>query len=500
MISARQLVLIVLLLTAILLPRVFNLDVFRTPDEDRWISRTASFTRELSFGRLDRLLWSPTPGTTTHWLGALTVRFNDWQTKKLPLALGQALLIALAGYLAWRLWGKTTAFFLTLLLALNPHLIAQARVYGTDGLLPVLIIISFLSLWLWQKTNANRYLFLSGFASAAAVLSKLPGLIIVPLLLIAIALYLIPQKGTVKHKIQNTIYKTLLWLLAFLVGAILILPSLAITPAAVIDNILETFRSEGYTTLHAYGSNYYPRVLLFFSTPLELLSVFLIPVALLIHRRSKSSPPPTRHLLWLLATAAFFYLAMSLGDKKGYRYLVPVFSLLDVALAITVAWLITALVNRKVRRAATIALGIFAALFTIQLLDIINIYPHVLAYTNPITRNRIGEMQYGWGEGLDEAAAYLNAKPNASELTVASYYPNEFGHYFIGETKPAHQHDQNCDYVVIYRAMFGRGLNEWETDIINQYRRQTPEKIISYRNVPFVWIYNTTPPNPPAKP
>lgn len=42
-------------------------------------------------------------------------------------------------------------------------------------------------------------------------------------------------------------------------------------------------------------------------------------------------------------------------------------------------------------------------------------------------------MQIGWGEGLDQAARYLNSKPNAKELKVSTYYPSgPFSYFFDG--------------------------------------------------------------------
>jgi hypothetical protein len=96
----------------------------------------------------------------------------------------------------------------------------------------------------------------------------------------------------------------------------------------------------------------------------------------------------------------------------------------------------------------------------------------------------------GWGEGLDIAAEYINQKPNAKDLTVATIYPTEFKHVFLGQTVPAHQHDhEQVDYVVIYRNMFERGSNAWQTDVLNQYKNINPEKIMTLGNIEYLWIY-----------
>ena len=45
-------------------------------------------------------------------------------------------------------------------------------------------------------------------------------------------------------------------------------------------------------------------------------------------------------------------------------------------------------------------------------------------------------MQIGWGEGLDEAARYLNTKTTAADLHVISWYsPGSFSYFFKGDSR-----------------------------------------------------------------
>jgi len=126
----------------------------------------------------------------------------------------------------------------------------------------------------------------------------------------------------------------------------------------------------------------------------------------------------------------------------------------------------------------------------LQATSLLSLHPHYLSYTNPITQSFFSQRRLGWGEGLDLAAQYLNQLPNATSLTAATYYPNEFANYFSGHTIAAHQHDEgNVDYVIIYRAMFERGPAAWETDVTNHYRQQQPVKTITLDGLPMVWIY-----------
>ena len=52
-------------------------------------------------------------------------------------------------------------------------------------------------------------------------------------------------------------------------------------------------------------------------------------------------------------------------------------------------------------------------------------------------------MLIGWGEGLNLAGDYLDAKPDAADLTVTSWYGNgPFSFYFSGQYPPHHRQIQ----------------------------------------------------------
>lgn len=125
-----------------------------------------------------------------------------------------------------------------------------------------------------------------------------------------------------------------------------------------------------------------------------------------------------------------------------------------------------------------------------QAADIARLHPHTLSYINPITKPFYSDRRLGWGEGFDLAADYLNKKPNATELTVASMYPTEFAYNFNGQVIPLnHFEDDNADYVVLYRALFQRGQDTWETEILNHFTNQMPEKTITLNGLEYLWIY-----------
>ncbi len=475
----KNTIIILLLAFTVLIPRIFNLNAFLAPDEKKWLANTSGFTTKLAHGNWDDLVQQPHPGITTQWLGAPTVFSNSWAIRKLPLVIAQSILIGMIGYIFYRLQKKWPAILLTLLLAINPQLIAHTRVYAMDSLLALFLLLSLLCLLLWQKNTTTRYLIYAGITGALAFWSKLPGLLIIPfsLTIIFLSTFLKNKKGALNYLKPIT-----LWFIAFLIASIFILPSFIISPLGVIGSLTEFFRSDDYTSLHVSNKTYYLGTLTFFSTPLQLIFLIILPFTLILKRLQR----PHKNTIIILIFAALFVIMMSAGSKMGDRYILPVFLIFDV-IVVTTAFQLLQSTSKNIRNATLIILLIG---ITWQTIDLIKLHPHYLAYTNPITRPFLGNRRMGWGEGLDIAAKYLNQKPNAKDLTIATIYPTEFKHKFIGQTVPAHQHDhEQIDYVVLYRNMFERGLDSWQTDVLDQYKEIKPEKTITVGGIEYIWIY-----------
>jgi len=474
---------LILAILFLLFPRVLKLDAFRSPDEKRWVANTAGFTRNLSMGKWDKLLQQPHPGITTQWLGSLAIRFNSWQAKKLPIVAGQVILIVFIAYVFSKLWGRKSGLLVLIFLAVDPFLFAHSRVYAMDSLLALFSVLSVSLLLLWDRTGKERYLFFSAFCASAAFLSKISGVIIIPLSIFFIFWKLYIDKENYKIIIR----KVIAWILYCVISSIMILPSVAIAPTKVIGDFKEFLTSDQYAEEHSLGVLYYLRTLEFFSSPAHFLLIVSLPL-IIFFRKISIDKDKIKDIVWLFFLAVLFFLEMMIGAKKGDRYILPVFVLLDTlsALVVFVFWT-NYLKNKSKLLIFLVTLFLILCIWQEQL--IIKLFPHNLAYVNPITKKYFGDKRSGWGEGLDLAADYLNQKANAKDLKVASYYPNEFAENFSGETVSMNQFDNDSvDYVIVYRAMYERG-NSYETDVLNKYKNKTPEKVISFNGIKFVWVY-----------
>jgi hypothetical protein len=130
----------------------------------------------------------------------------------------------------------------------------------------------------------------------------------------------------------------------------------------------------------------------------------------------------------------------------------------------------------RLYRAATPLL--LAAVVSLHLIFAIFAAPYYLTYYNPLlggVGQAASQVPVGWGEGLEQAAVYLNRLPNAKSLAVSSWYSDVFQPYFVGQ--PASFSDDgrgqlSADYVVFY-------VNQWQRqkpypELINYFRAGQP--------------------------
>jgi len=125
-----------------------------------------------------------------------------------------------------------------------------------------------------------------------------------------------------------------------------------------------------------------------------------------------------------------------------------------------------------------------------QLALILPSRPYYLAYYNPLVgggRAAQRVLLIGWGEGLNLAADYLNAKPSATSLHVAAQSSNEFGAFFTGHTTVLGERPViEPDYFVLYA---GQAQRLFVPEITGPLLEETPEHIVTVNGVEYARIY-----------
>jgi hypothetical protein len=121
-------------------------------------------------------------------------------------------------------------------------------------------------------------------------------------------------------------------------------------------------------------------------------------------------------------------------------------------------------------------------------------HPYYYTYWNPLLgglnqARQVLPVGMG-GEGLDQAAAYLNTLPKAGTLKVASGNSHKIQPIFTGETIALDNLDGEwvqADYVLIYISQLQR--EKHAEDIIAYLKRRKSEFTVSLHGLEYVWLY-----------
>jgi hypothetical protein len=138
-----------------------------------------------------------------------------------------------------------------------------------------------------------------------------------------------------------------------------------------------------------------------------------------------------------------FLVGFTISAKKFDRYLLPTYAPLDILAGM--GWSSLVAVLASTRQGFLNSFGKYAALFVGLLIIVLQAglslqnYPYYFTYYDPLmggSSKAPAVMHVGWGEGLDQAARYLNQKPNAAQLSAISWGSTGcLSYFFKGTTR-----------------------------------------------------------------
>jgi 4-amino-4-deoxy-L-arabinose transferase-like glycosyltransferase len=377
---------------------------------------------------------------------------------RLPVALLTALWVALCYPLLRRLFAARVALLAVLLLATCPFLVAHARVLHLDALLTACMSLALLSGLLAFRLESRpaalpapaappettpaplvhwRWLLASALAGGLALLTKSPSVLLLPMLALfgLVALLRARRAGQPLAGLLAALCGAgALWALVALLVCVTLWPALWVAPWHAVQAVIDEAAANGGTP-HANGSFFLGRALpdpgwLFYTvalplrwTPWLLLGML---AALLPARQREQGRGPA--LALLLVFALLLLLALSAAPKKFDRYALPAFPVFAILAA--VGW--ARLLDRLPARVAgalwgTTGRGLLtgAVLAALLALHTLAYQPYYLAYYNPLLGGgsvAARSVPVGWGEGLAQAGAYIQAQPNGCDHALASWY------------------------------------------------------------------------------
>jgi 4-amino-4-deoxy-L-arabinose transferase-like glycosyltransferase len=528
--------LLVVVMVAIV-PRVFGLGQFITNDEANfWMRRSAQFLAALGAGDFAGTAISTHPGVTTTWLGGAGLLLHDalrtanlvdssFATQlgmlQLPVALVNALGIVLGYLLLRKMFQPVVATLAALLWALDPFVIDYSRLLHVDMLAGTFLTLSVLAACVaWNHAGGRRWVVVSGVCAGLALLSKSPAAIVCPTVGLVALLGRTKDEGPEPKapKFGKSALVFGFWsFLRPLVGWGLVVgltvfalwPALWVAPLRPYELVRLGVEGEGAVPHmlgnfflgrqdDAPGPLFYPVAVALRLTPWSMLGVILLAWVW------RDAPTPARRdVVALAALAVLFVVALSYFPKKFNRYLLPSFPALDILAAAGIVWgsarLAGALQRSGRVHLAAAARTLVAGLVVLAATATAYVWrSHTLAYFNPLLGGAaagVRTFSVGWGEGLEQAADWLNQQPDITGVLVASTNVPTLQPYLrpgAQSVTPSSALPNQTGYVVVNIADVQGGAPWPPFDQF--YGRQEPVKTIALNGVDYVWIYQAPPP------
>jgi 4-amino-4-deoxy-L-arabinose transferase-like glycosyltransferase len=505
----------VLVFVAALIPRMAGRDTYVTLDEDNWLKRTAGFTYALWSGELRRTYQNGHPGVTTMWVGMLGLGQDQalqFSTRirgqgligKVPgfeeaivdargaMAVATALLTAVTALLAGRLWGVGVGATTGLLLAVDPFSVALGQILHVDGLLTGFMAISALCLiWYWWERGSRWLLVAAGVSAGLAMLSKTPGVFMLPFGAAVGGLALLGGRAKFRRAVTGSLAFGVLTVVSYFA----FWPALWLAPVEMIGRVVEFLRETGgqpheggsFFWLHRVadpGPLFYP-VALAYRLGLGMCLGLLLFVV--VFRSLNRKALVGLVLLFILG----FGLMMTLGPKKFDRYVMPIVPMLAVLAALGV-WKAGAWLGGRAGLAGVVGSVVAAGIaILLQAQNLVGSYPYYLAYYNPLLGGATGaaeRVMVGYGEGLDQVADWLNARPNATSLWVGAHSFDILQPQIDGQGESLRDRvPSQADYIVLYRFQLQVGQSP---RVIDQYLgRRDPLLVVQINGLDYAYVY-----------
>ncbi len=510
--------------------RVTDLGQFVIEDEARyWMNRSYAFLNALETGDFAATAISPHPGVTTMWAGTIGTVLRrsllEWGLlaaspfpvnllmMRLPVALVHTAGILVSYALLRRMLPLAVATLAVLLWATDPLILAMSRLLHVDGMTGTFATVSILAAcFYWHHRRHMGVLVLSAVCGALAVLSKSPGLIVVPVVgMIALAGTCWPasdESGSAGWgaALRGLVLALLAWGAAYALTLIIVWPAVWADPGWVYHLLRVGVEVEG-SSPHMNGNfflgqpndepgwRFYPVALAMRATPWVWLGLLALP---LVWHRAPISRASRRDMLVLIAFVILFIVALSLFPKKLNRYVMPAFPALNIVAAAGLIWSIDAVRHLLCKARATgLCAPHVAPIGLIGSLNAAHWHPYSIAYFNPLLGGaEAGPRVFlvGAGEGLEQAADWLNQQPDITGVVVASSITWPLQPYLKHGAQSLTREDSRLPDHTGYAVVYIRNVWNGAVPPFDRfYPHAPPLHTVTIHGVDYAWIYEVPP-------
>lgn len=503
---ARTIVVIAAVALLALAVRLPGMGEAMTADENSWMTRGALFWNELASGDPGGTYITTHPGATVLWLigsgiklqearlGVAAAEGNLMHFRKaavFPVVLVTSIMIGVITWLLTKLFHAQSAVFAGILLACEPYLAGMSKVAHLDMLQALLMLAAFLSFMFFLRSGSWSWVAAAGAFFGLSLGGKMFLAFWLPLFFTIMIVFVSEEPMRLRARMIARVLGVLTG-----TGALVFF---AVWPALWVKDDLArpVARDAEYVLLDEHvrlsqaedpvaPATFYMRTVVGRMAPYTLL--LTLGAALVLFLLKKKRLPVQREAAWLLFYAVGYLAVITLAAKKADRYALPAL----VALPAVAGWLAAAslpVMERKLMIRPW-RVPVYGALLMALVAVPVLWGEYASAYMSPIGKAVLPLSQQGWGEGLEEAAKWMNEQPGAKDVMVASWYPNVFREYFAGRTVPLSVRDkEGVRYIVLYRNMGGRAPDTLASQVLDEYVDQDPVRVVKINGVEYVWIY-----------
>ncbi len=485
-IQYRKAVLIFLLLSLTLAPRLASLDSFVTLDEPFWLSVGANYYYALGQRELENTVYEYHPAVTTMSFvtAAFLVDFPTYRglgqgyfdvdketfdpfllqhghdpmrllyLSRLFQALMIALLILIIFQLLAVLIGDEKSFLVTALTFSAPYFLGHSRVLSHEALVAALVLTSIFGLMTYLEHKPKwYYLLLSAAAAALAQLTKSSAMAMLPVigLMLALSVFEKIKVRGFKRAWRDSLKILAAWSGMMIFFYILLWPGMWVAPGKMLYEVYGNAFSYAFqgsrlqvthevipTTFNLATLNItiqsFIQNIVWRATPLSWAGFIFAFIFFFVRAEDTFFSIIKKANFYLFVTAAMFILLFSLArGRNSVHYIMT--SLVSVDAIAALGW--AALLGRlKILRESRLRTGAILFLVSLQLASGFSFYPYYYIYSNPIWAGITGNTLISdYGEGFEHAAAYLAQKPNAAALNVYAFRARgPFSYFFPGKT------------------------------------------------------------------
>ncbi len=511
-----------ILLIAFLAPRLTQLNSFATLDEPYWLSMGANFYYALGQRELQHTVYEYQPAVTTMWivtaamiayfpeyrgLGQGYLEFEKGALDPFLLAQGRdplvlleyarfiqvvliSILFLLLYHLLGRIFSKPIAFFVTLFASLDPYLLGQSRLLNHEGMVSLFVVLSVVAFYIFMTQDRRMpYLVLSGVLCGLAQLTKSSAMaILLPIgLLLLWQVYQEKRNDWGRAILEQAKYFGI-WLGVVLITYVVFWPGMWVAPlemlrvvygnafsyafqGARLSAITEEVQAAPFSITGVFvGMWELIKVIIWRTTPFTWLGGIFAVSSYFVSNSSLAGTARKFLNLMFLTAAAFVLLFGVAQGRNSPHYLLTTYLSLNIISALGWCFLILWLgqrIGEPRRLQIQYLLGLLLCGF--QMWSALSFYPYYFTYRNPILYSMGAYREFPqkpYGEGLEQAAAYLAGLPGAKDSVALTYYARGcFSFFYPGETtrfKPYYVDDgyegefsqalQSADYLVVYYA------------------------------------------------